>query len=167
VGNLVTGDTLLPFNSMGLSVKGSTVIKNNDIKSSDYGVNLIEEGGITLENNNITVNTIGDVSSYGIYAYDLNDLEIINNTISYVGNTNGTFISNAIRVSGNEDKERIASHILVEGNTLDISIPSVPVYYDPYTYEATTMSEGIVFYYCELVEFRNKDVTLNYNDASG
>ena len=167
VGSAATGDPLLPKNSMGLSVKGSTLIENNVIESSDYGVKLIDSEGMTLNNNNITVNTAGNVESYGIYALGVSDLEILKNNIIYVGNTNGTVVNNAIRISGDENKEEIASDITVEGNTFDIKIPSVPVYYDPDTWESSVMSEGIVFYYCEDVEFENNNVLLNYNNASG
>ena len=167
VGSEATGDSLLPKNSMGLSVKGSTLIENNVIESSDYGVKLIDSEGMTLNNNNITVNTAGNVESYGIYALGVSDLEILKNNIIYVGNTNGTVVNNAIRISGDENKEEIASDIIVDGNTFDIKIPSVPVYYDPDTWESSVMSEGIVFYYCEDVEFENNNIALDYNNASG
>ena len=167
VGSAATGDPLLPKNSMGLSVKGSTLIENNVIESSDYGVKLIDSEGMTLNNNNITVNAAGNVESYGIYALGVSDLEILKNNIIYVGNTDGTVVNNAIRISGDEDKEEIASDIIVDGNTFDIKIPSVPVYYDPDTWESTIMSEGIVFYYCEDVEFENNNIALDYNNASG
>ena len=163
VGNDTTGDSLLPKTSMGISIKGSNVVENNDIYSTAIGINLVEEGPSTISNNNISVWGHGLVDNYAIYAFDVDDISIIDNVINYVGNTDGTVINNAIRISGNEDKERIASGIKVNDNTLVIVIPSVDVYFDPVTWESTVMAEGVLFYYCEDVEFENNNVTFRYN----
>ena len=48
-----------------------------------------------------------------------------------------------------------------------IIVPSVDVGYDPDTYAPSAYSEGIVFYYCDGVEFTNNDVYLKYDNVSG
>ena len=167
VGKNDTGDSLLPFNSMGVSVKGNVKINKNDISSSNIGVNIVKQSKVTLDDNTIDVVAEGNIASYAIYSINSNDIEITNNYIKYVGNTDGTFVNNAVLITGDEKYEHIASRITVSDNTFDIYIPSVPVYYDPDTWESKVLSEGIVFYYCELVEFAGNDVTLVYNNASG
>ena len=58
------------------------------------------------------------------------------------------------------------SELPFEDNTFDITIPSVDLVYDYVTYESTVMSEGIVFYYCEDVQFVDNRVDVRYNTVS-
>ncbi|OEC93958.1 MULTISPECIES: hypothetical protein [Methanobrevibacter] len=162
-----TGDPLLPLNSLGISVKGSVLIEKNKINSGGIGLNLVEKGNITINDNNINVNTTGGVESYAIYSDKLSNLVISNNNILFTGNTNGTMVNNAIRVNGDENKKIIAKNIIVDNNNININIPSIDVSYNPVTYEATVYSEGIVFYYCEDVKFIDNRVDLKYNNFSG
>ena len=39
--------------------------------------------------------------------------------------------------------------------------------YDPDTYAPSAYSEGIVFYFCDGVEFTDNDVNLKYDNVSG
>jgi hypothetical protein len=50
-----TGDGLMPKNSMGISVKGDCLIEHNIVESTNIGINLVEEGKITIEDNSIIV----------------------------------------------------------------------------------------------------------------
>lgn len=161
-----TGDPLLPLNSLGVSVKGNVLIEKNDIKSTGIGVNLVEKGRFTITDNKINVSAAGDVESYAIYS-NVGNMTISNNDILFIGNTNGSFVNNAIRVNGNENKKIAAKNITVDNNNIVIGIPSSDVKYDPLTYEPTVYSEGIVLYYCEDVKFTNNRVNLKYNNISG
>ena len=40
-----------------------------------------------------------DMASYAIYAKSVDDLTFTNNTINYVGITNGTVVKNAVRIA--------------------------------------------------------------------
>jgi hypothetical protein len=169
VGDTPTGDGLLPKNSLGVSVKGDALISGNNIESTGIGVNLVEDGTVTINNNNIDVDTAGLVESYAIYADQLSNLVISENAINFFGNTDGTVVNNAIRVNGNDDDKNpaAAKNITVKDNVIAISVPSVDVDYNPDTYAPTVFSEGIVFYFCDGVEFTNNEVDLKYDNARG
>jgi hypothetical protein len=130
---------------------------------------------IVLSNNNIQFIAPKGDDGYAIFAgaesamgsCAVSGLQILNNTITYVGNTDGTTINNVIRVNGDEDNMEASDSILVKGNTFDIQMPSVDVYYDPMTWDSTTMAEGIAFYYCEDVKFLDNRVNMKYNNATG
>ena len=95
-------------------------------------------------------------------------MNITDNTITFVGNTDGTVVNNAVRVEGDDDEDdpAPASNIVVSGNTFDLALPSVDVAYDYTTWASTVMSEGIVFDYCSGVDFVNNTVDLIYNDVT-
>ena len=82
-------------------------------------------------------------------------MTVTDNTVTFIGNTDGTVVNNAVRIEGDDDEDKPvpASNIVVSGNTFDLELPSVDVGYDPDTYASTVMSEGIAFYYCEDLEF--------------
>ena len=133
-------------------------------------------GNIVLSNNNITYIAPQNDDGYAIFAgaeeamgsYLISGLQIINNNISYVGNSNGTNFNNVIRVNGDDFEEfETSENIVVEGNTFDIQMPSVNVYYDPFYMESITYAEGIVLYYCDDVRFANNKVNMKYNNVVG
>lgn len=163
-GTVDSGDLLLPKNSLAISVKGNAIISENNIASTGIGINLVESGDITIKNNTVIVDNAGSVKSYAIYS-EMGNLTILDNTISFIGNTTGDVVNNAIYVSGDEDNKVAAKNILVKNNTLDIKLPSLAVNYNPLTYAPTVMSEGIVFYYCENVTFVDNRVYLKYNNV--
>ena len=129
---------------------------------------------IILSNNNISFIGPADSEAYAIYAgadadmgsYGISGLQIINNNITYVGDTDGTEINNVIRVNGDTEEMEASTNILVEGNTFDIKIPSVKVNYglmgDP-----QPVSEAVVFYYCDKVKFIDNRIDIKYNKAIG
>ena len=167
-GSQPTGDSLLPKNSMAISVKGDSLIKNNDIYSTNIGIKLVEDGEITIMDNTIDVEANVLFDSYGIYSHGLSNLNVIDNSITFVGNTNGTVVNNAVRIEGDDDEDDPvpASNIVVSGNTFDVQMPSVDVGYDPDTYAATVMNDPIVFYYVDGLTFVDNIVDLKYNNAT-
>ena len=165
-GSTPSGDSLLSLNTYGISVKGDALIDGNSIYATNIAVNLVEDGAFTITDNKIATQSIGLIDSYAIYANKLSDILISNNFIAFGGNTDGTVINNAIRVNGDDEKEKPAKNITVNNNTISIGIPSVDVVYDS-MWKATAMSEGIVFYYCDDVEFTDNTVYLAYTNVSG
>ena len=165
-GTMPTGDGLLPKDSFGISVKGEFLIKDNYVKSSGTGINLVEKGGFDIVNNTIDVEPNVLYDSYAIYAFNISNIFIAENNIRYVGNTDGTTVNNAVRIAGDEDSKTPAKNISVANNTFEIAIPSVDVYYAPVTYEPTVFSEGIVFFYCDDLAFVDNTVNLKYNNVT-
>ena len=149
-------------------IADNVVIDGFNLIHSDYSIfTVYGVSGVTLSNNLINFKTLEGNEGYAIHADTVCDLKILNNTINYVGNTDGTVVNNAIRVTGDEDSEITSTNIVVDGNVFNIEIPSVVVGYDPETWATKALSEGIVFYYCDGVKFTNNRVDLKYNSAKG
>ena len=81
IGSDATGDGLMPKNSMAISVKGTSTIANNTLESTDIGINLVEDGQITVDNNNITVKSnTEDIDNHAVVANAVDYLVFTNNT---------------------------------------------------------------------------------------
>ena len=159
--NAVFDGVSFVINSDNVTVDGFTVTQTNDVSAfSVYGVS-----DVTLSNNLIDFVALEGYDSYAVYAKLVDNFNLINNTIFYVGNTDGTVVNNAVRIEGDDSDSTPATGIVVSGNTFDISLPSVDVEYDMTTYEPTVYSEGIVFYFVEDVEFVSSTVEVGYNDV--
>ncbi len=130
---------------------------------------------IVISNNNLTFIGPANSEAYAILAgadplmgsYEISGLQIINNNIVYVGNTDGTDVNNVIRVNGNTDELETSDDILVKGNTFDIQIPSAPVGYDETTWRATPITEALVFYCCENVTVSDNKIKIKYTNVTG
>lgn len=135
---------------------------------------------IVLSNNKINFIAPENEEGYAIFAgfdgtmggYPVSNLQIINNDITYIGDTNGTGINNVIHIAG-DDKEEFepASGIIIERNYFDIQMPEVDINWildpDSYSYIGAHMTEGIVFYYCEDVKFINNKIDFKYTKSTG
>ena len=153
------------FNGVSFVITANNVVLDGfKLYSDNKDTSLISIGevtNVTISNNLLDYKALKDFNSYGIYAYNIDTLKLINNTINYVGNTNGSSINNAIYVEGDSNEKKASKNIIVEGNKFDITIPSIEVNYmtSPYT----TYSEGIVFFFCEDVKFSKNTVNMKYN----
>ena len=170
--NYITIDKAIKLTSKNATFNGvSFVITANNVVldgfklySDNKDTSLISIGevtNVTISNNLLDYKALKDFNSYGIYAYNIDTLKLINNTINYVGNTNGSSINNAIYVEGDSNEKKASKNIIVEGNKFDITIPSIEVNYMTTPY--TTYSEGIVFFFCEDVNFSKNTVNMKYN----
>lgn len=110
-----SGDPILPSNSMGISIKGSALVENNDILSTDIGINLVESGDVVINNNRINVIVTNETkNNYAIYAV-IDSLNITNNKITFKGKSNGTVASDAIYVSG-------VDGVVISNNELNVTV---------------------------------------------
>ena len=164
IGDEGTDDSFMTKNSIGIDVKGTALIENNTVESTNIGIKLVEDGAFTINSNDISVDANALIDSYGIYSHGLSNLTITDNEIEFVGNTDGTVVNNGLRIEGDDDELVPASSIVVTGNTFDLALPSVDVQYDWTTWEASYMSEGVIFYYCDDVKFVDNLVNVDYND---
>jgi hypothetical protein len=140
---------------------------------------------ITISSNNINFTAVNDYDSYAIFAgYEplldsrgITNLRILNNVFTYVGNTNGSTINNVIRVAGYQgyydwitDEEippQACSDILVDGNTFDIQIPSVPRYNPPERPNDSYFSAGMEFIFCSNLNIKNNRIGVRYTSSNG
>lgn len=162
VGNASTGDSLVHPDSIGISVKGNALIKNNDVSSTSTGINLLQGGNINVTDNVIDVDVVGNYSNYAILADDMDDLYITNNNITFNGKTNGNVITNAIRITNSGD----ANGVVISDNTLDITIPAADVVYAA-DWSSTVISEGIVIDSSDNLKFENNKIDLKYGEIIG
>jgi hypothetical protein len=151
------------FNGVSFAIMANDVVIDGfNLTGSDYALITISDvSNVSISNCNISFTAMEGSDSFAIYASSVENLKILSNTITYVGNTEGTTINNAIYVEGDTNSRKASKNINVEGNTFDIAIPSVEINYMTTPY--TTYSEGIVFFYCEDVKFVDNRVDLRYN----
>ena len=140
---------------------------------------------ITISSNNINFTAVNDFDSYAIFAgYEpsldssaITNLRILNNVFTYVGNTNGSTINNVIRVAGypgyddgnpyDEVPPQACSDILVDGNTFDIQIPSVPRYNYDERPSDSYFSAGMEFIFCSNLNIKNNRIGVRYTSSNG
>ena len=169
IGGDATGDSLMPRNSMGITVKGDCLIEDNIIPSTNIGINLVEDGTFTINNNTVGVKANSLIDSYTIYSHGLSNLTVTDNKIAFIGNTDGTVFNNALRIEGDDEECTPASNIVVSGNLFRIEMPSVGYYVsdpDSDNPEVMLKNDAIVFYYCEYLEFADNRIDLAYNDVT-
>lgn len=161
----LTGNNAI-FNNVSFVISANNVVIDGfKLYMDNKDTSLISIGdvtNVTISNNIIDYKALVDTNSYGIFAYDVDNLKLIANTITYVGNTTGTSVNNAILVYGDEKK---STNIQVEGNVLNITLPSTEISYA--NYNSISYSEGVVFLNSENITFKGNDLTLNYNNFSG
>ena len=165
IGNESSGDPLLPTESIGISIKGNSLIKNNTIFASDVGINLVEGGNITIEGNDIRVEATGYVDNYALCVNDIDSLDVANNSVKFIGFTDGSIITNAVFVTETDN-------VSFAGNDFEISIPSVYVEWREIpvssgNWVSFPVSQGIVISSSTGADFTNNTVEIEYNNVSG
>ena len=118
IGNKTTGIAAKSEDPMtvGIHLIGTNArIDRNTIVSNSRGI-VAENGLVSINGNEINVTDNGLDDSYGILA-EGTDIAIFDNNITYVGNTTGKTINNAVNL-----KDCIEP--IVQDNIMDIFIPS-------------------------------------------
>ena len=158
----VFDDITFVITSDNVVIDGFTVSQTADLSA----FNIWGVSDVTLSNNIIEFAALEGFDSYAVYAAAVQNFNLINNYISYLGNTDGTVVNNAVRIEGDDDEDNPvpASNIVVSGNTFDLKIPSVDEGYNPDAWASMVMNEGIVFYFCEDLEFVDNRIDLKYNE---
>ena len=88
-------DVLFVISADNVAIDGFKLSMDN---SDMYLVLLGDVSDVTISNNEIDYKSFTGYDSYAIYASAVNNLKLINNTITYVGDTDGTVVNNAIRI---------------------------------------------------------------------
>lgn len=159
VGDLYIWETM-GTDTAGIKVtNGKVDISGNSIQSTSIGIYADGAEEVTIDNAKIDVSAVGDVDNYAVYVNGADKLIMTNSNVTFNGKTNGTTITNAVRV---EDSEAIVS-----GNNFDITIPSAAVVWAPDYSGSTVISEGIVFDTCDNLKFENNNVNLKYDEVIG
>ena len=129
------------------SIIENLTVNCNDAKNTLFTVNATN---ISIQNN--IINFVGAQNAsdiFAIYAELADNLNIKANTITYVGKTDGTTANGAVYVSNSEN-------VNVEGNTLDITIPSADVDWST----GIALTSGVKFLSCGGLEFIQNTIEL-------
>ena len=151
--------------SVGIKViAGSADIKQNVILAIGKGISLTCDAA-NIINNTIDVLDVDGIDSYAIYAYDLSELHVLDNNVTFEGNTNGEGINNAVLISN-------VPGAIISGNNFNLSLVScyVPWFEIPAgsgNWVSFPVSEGIVVDSSEGAQFENNVVDVKYNNVSG
>ena len=143
-------------------LSGSVVIENNTLYSTVNGI-IASGANLTVNSNDISVIDVDFSDSYAISVSDSTGVKITNNTVNYVGYTNGTFVNNALYVADSAVEA-------IDGNTFDIAIPSVDVAWSEIpagskNWVSSPVSEGIVLKNDTGLVFANNIINLNATDV--
>ena len=161
-GNTSYVETFVPMTAGINLVNSKAIIKSNDIISNSRGI-VVDRGYARIEENEINVTDNGKANSYGILAAEA-EINVYNNDINYVGNTNGTTINNAVNLEGCKDA-------VIYSNGFNISIPSCYVDWkeDPATkkWVKFPVSEGLVFNSCNDLKLWNNEINVEATSIVG
>ena len=162
----LTGNNAI-FNNVSFVISANNVVIDGfKLYMDNKDTSLISIGdstNVTISNNIIDYKGLNYENGFAIFALDIDNLKLINNAITFVGNNESTYINNAIRIFGDEKK---STNIQIEGNTFDITIPSRTIDYSDYP-NSLEFSDGVVLLGCENITINKNTMTINYNDFSG
>ena len=143
------------------------VIDGFTINAEDMEYAISVENASDVEIIDTVLNVEGKTgeTAYAIIADNADNLNIIGNDIVYVGNGNGTNITNALRVSNSKN-------VVVSYNEFDITVPSSYVPWNEIppgsgNYVSSPISEGIVFDNCDDLELSANEINVDYNEVVG
>ena len=170
---ILTGEEA-SFKNPNIEIYASNVILQSLVITQDKGVNSIYVGG--LEENPTSDVAISDVDitfyddqngaeAIPIHVENSDNFILYDSYIKYIGNTNGYYINNAIRVVNSRNAN-------ISGNVIRAELMSVPVGWSEEpagsgNWVSSPMSEGVVIKDCENAIFDSNKVTVDYTDASG
>ena len=164
LGNSTTTDSFEPMTA-GIHVIGSpeALIEENIINSNSRGI-VVENTYVDIMRNEINVTDNGLDDSYGIFAEGA-DIAIVGNNITYVGNTDGKTINNALNL-----KDCIEP--IVRDNSFNIAIPSCYVDWKEIppssgNWVKFPVSEGLVFNNCSDLDLSANAIGVEVNNVVG
>ncbi|OWT33869.1 hypothetical protein BGI41_00010 [Methanobrevibacter sp. 87.7] len=169
-GNVLDGITFdfkVNINGINATIYDTSIcLANDDITLNNLKlINSEQDSAIMVGGNNITINNVSinqsnkNSDSYGIYVDSVSNVNIINNNIVFNGNTRNKTYNFPIYVSDSSD-------ILIENNSINNTVPSVPLDYDTY-YNVICYNGGISIISTNKVSFKNNKINTTYSDSIG
>ena len=149
-------DIMLNISADNVSVNNFTVDISDD-SALTYGV-LVNGDSVVLSGNVINVTGAFDCDAYGVLADSCNDLTLFNNTVIFVGKTNGTGINKALSFDNCTDLNII-------DNIMNITIPSGAIYDASWNLDIKT--GGVEVTSCDGAVISNNIIDLSYDGVFG
>ena len=158
-----TGDAFEAMTAAIHLYSSDALVEDNVINSNSKGI-YADFGIIDIESNEINVIDNGGDNSYGIIISKADDVAIVSNNITYVGNTDGSKINNAILIDSCDNME-------LSLNNIDITIPSCYVDWKEVpagsgNWVASPVSQGVVVKSDNAVINEN-NISLEYDGVVG
>lgn len=145
-----------------ISISNFTFILNDVGQVYQSIIMMINSTNINFNNNIVLVNkSINSTDSFIIAGESCTNLTIANNIINFMSNVTSNEICNAAIYIVDSDNVNILNNDMV------ISIPSVPVTYDPITYDAEVLSEGIFIANSNNLNIDSNNIIVNYSNFNG
>lgn len=145
-----------------ISISNFTFILNDVEQLYQSIIMMVNSTNINFNNNIVLVNkSINSTDSFIIAGESCTNLTIANNIINFMSNVTSNEIYNAAIYIVDSDNVNILNNDMV------ISIPSVPVTYDPITYDAEVLSEGICIENSNNLNIDSNNIIVNYSNFNG
>ena len=162
LGNTTIWDAFA-VSTMGINLYNSTAfVYNNTIESTSNGV-YAEGGEAMFLDNNIRVDDDGQVPSSGIAAIDMRSIDLLGNSLWYVGQTNGTNKNVAVRIEQ-------CNNTTIEKNDIYANIVACDVIWEPDAdgnWVGHAISSGIELNDCDGIEVSNNNLTVAFGSYRG
>ena len=115
---------------------------------------------VVVKNSLVNFNDAGTSDAIAVYANGAGNLQLINNTVIYSGQSKGKTLNHPVHI----DDCRGA---IIENNTINAKMPSLAIDYDKITYAAITYSAAVFIDNSDNVKVLNNRVTNSYTSFSG
>ena len=152
----------------------SLLVMAEDVTVSDFTINqsngvagivVTDSSEVQIENTVINLKAVADYDAYAIIAHNVENLSLLNNTINYIGATEGYGCNNALSVSGSKN-------IRISENKFNLKLVSC---YVPWSevppgsgnWVSSPVSEGIVIDDSSVILFTDNLVNVTYNGVCG
>ena len=158
------------FTNVAIGVNSSDVVISGltlNIDNNVAAIAVFNATNVLVENNEINFKAIKDldVDGYAIIADSADVFNLINNSINYVGATNGLNINNGVRISNSQ-------MVTIRGNKFNLSLVSAAVGWAEVpagsgNWVSSPISEGIGLDSSSFVYFSENAIDMTYNDVMG
>ena len=159
----IKGVNSATLNNIYLELLGNNISVDNftiNINKQDYGIYVVNCGNIIIKNSLINFNDSGISDTIAIYCDKVNELQLINNSINYLGQSKGKTINHPVHISN-------CDNAIIDNNIINAKMPSLAIDYDRVTYEAITYSVALFVDKSDNIKILNNKITNSYNAFSG
>ena len=152
------------FNNVTMTINRPVSLIGNGATFNDVSV-IVESDDVSIENLEFLFTASEDADSYAVLVRGVSNFGMVNNTIVYVGKTDGTNINNAVRITD-------STSVAVRNNNFMITLVSAAASWieEPVgsmNYVSYPVSEGIVISNSRDVDFEDNLVLIDYDNVSG
>ena len=157
------GTNSTTLNEIYLELIGNDIVVDNftvNTNKKDYGIYTVNAMNVTIKNSLINFNDSALSDAIAIYADGVSNLQLINNTVNYIGQSKGKTLNHPLHIDN-------CTGAIIENNTINAKMPSLAIDYDRITFAATTYSAAVFIDNSDDISVLNNKVTNTYNGFNG